>query len=592
MSALPTARQVKVELTVANSEHVKQLWDQYDIALQVVSNIYLSLPAHEKNVLKSKFDYINNVYRFRERNSKWKYPFRVPAIVVRNGQHVIRMTIIPQHAQPLNFTDVPPLRENIDKIYKPCGVAIGPTIETSPYIAAYRSNTARLAGGFKRVWHSVNFNRNLIDEFEQFVGEQLLLYEPISFTPPSHEFLDKWLDNSKYTLKEKAHYHQLFDEYDQIGHPWNKTLLNNIYREKIYHCGTFIKKEFLSEEKYPRLINPRPDDFKVLVAPYIKEIEHRMIYNKHFIKGKLPHEVTKRMKQIQSNYKNLYETDYSSFEGSFSKYFQNACERQLFRYMLKNNPEIAAIVDECYVGKNVLILGEFKDKVEFEGSRMSGDMWTSLCNGVTNMFLFKFCVMKTQTNTPKLYDYIFEGDDGFIGTNFKLDMNLVSQLGFTLKILNTGDPNELSFCGHRYSPDGTHFVDFWNQIIKFGWSFDPVVLSKYGKYTSHYESCLMRARALSLIYNCGGMPILQELCLKIIALTEGCIVKKHMFDRWLVEQYHIDEVDHLANVKPVSEIARCWFSDTFGITIKDQIELEKDIKRQTTLRFTIPLWLP
>lgn len=593
---LPEARTITLEVTPMHHEEVIKQRQVFMEALEEVEEALEGMTAEVRNKLASRIRYLRRVGTIGFKHTKWVHPLRIPKLVVtRRGKKqnaYIRMVVHEDYIYPLAYTDVPVLREDVDKIEKPCAAAIGPIIDDTPFIANYRSKNAMIAGGFKRVWHEYSYDEDLVKEFGDFVDNYIQShFTPIPEREMSHEYMDEWLEDSKYTLAQKKIFHDFLDKIKEEQNPLQYLKKNCRLYNKCYQCGTFIKKELLDEEKYPRLINPRPDEFKAIVAPYIKTIEHEVIYNKHFIKGKLPEEVVERMKQIQENFLYLYETDYSSFEGSFTLFFQQHCEMLLFNYMLSKNPKIQAIVNECYLKKNVLILGKEKDKAMFEGSRMSGDMWTSLCNGFTNKMLLEFCIAKTaeKINNPIQYDYIVEGDDGFIGINQKVDFSYVKDLGFKLKMIEANDSNNLSFCGHRYSPDGTHFADFWFQIRKFGWSFDHVVLASYSGRTTNYEAALMRAKALSLLVNCGGMPILQELCVKIINLTEGVQVKTSHFDPWFVQQYHIERLDHLSYFKPVTSETRVYFQEVYGVEVREQIRIEEEIRKQTCLRFRIPI---
>lgn len=583
---LPKSREIEMEITPADFKLVLKQQQEWDEAVEDIKDKISCMSLRVQRRLSKRITLIEK-RRFR----RWQHPFKLPTLVKCKKKYFIKF--VPQDELEIDFKDVPHPYEDLSKLEKTCGVAIGPIIENKPFIANYRSKYCMLAGGFKRVWHEQQYSRKEIKRFGVFVNNFIHShYEPLEYMPLSHKLQDTWLDNSKYTIKQKEKFHKILQEYFDSGLTLHHYINDNDkLHSRIYECGTFIKKEFLTEEKFPRLINPRPDEFKAFVAPYIKEIEHRVIYNEHFIKGKLPNEVVDRMKEIQSKYLHLYETDFSSFEGSFSVEFQDVCERALFDYMLQFNPHIKSMVDECYTGRNVLILGATKDKITFKGSRMSGDMWTSLANGFSNMMIMQYCAMLSHKRVSDDFDFMVEGDDGLIGSNYAIDFGIVKKLGFSLKCVEACDTNDLSFCGHRYSPSGDHFVDAVAQLTKFGWAYETAVIDNYSENTTKYEAALMRAKALSLLVNAGGMPIVQPLCEQIILLTEGIKVERKHFDRWLDMQYDVSKLDHLTFRKDITKDNREYFANLYGVNITEQLKIEQEIREQTTLRFQIPLLL-
>lgn len=583
---LPKSRAIEMEITPADMRVVRKQQEDWNEAVLDIEVALIALPNRVQRRLKNRLELIK-----RRVIRRWQHPLKLPVLTKVKKKYVIKF--VHQDDDSLRFEDVPYPHEDLTKVDKTCGVAIGPIIENKPFIANYRSKYCMLAGGFKRVWHEQEYSKKHIKRFGKFVQNFIKShYEPLEYQEISHDYQDKWLMNSKYTLKQKEKFHKILQAYLDSGLTLSHYIKDNPkLHSRMYECGTFIKKEFLTEEKFPRLINPRPDEFKAFVAPYIKDIEHRVIYNNHFIKGKLPNQVVDRMKEIQSKFLHLYETDFSSFEGSFSVEFQDVCEKALFDHMLKFNPHIKAMVDECYTGRNVLILGKTKDKIVFKGSRMSGDMWTSLANGFSNMMIMQYCAALSHKNVSDDFDFMVEGDDGLIGSNYAIDFSVVKKLGFSLKCIEACDTNDLSFCGHRYSPSGDHFVDAMTQLTKFGWAYETAVIDNYSENTTKYEAALMRAKALSLLVNAGGMPIIQPLCEQIINLTEGVRVERKHFDRWLDMQYDVSQLDHIAFRKEITISNREYFAELYGVSISEQLKIEDEIREQRTLRFQIPLLL-
>lgn len=483
---------------------------------------------------------------------------------------------------------------------KPAAVAIGPVLNTKPFMCNYRSVNNHLRGLSKRVFHHQHCSSELLKKFANHVKHWCEThYKPLPHIELSHEYLDEhWLNNCPhYTQARKRNFHKYLDEVLQHKGDIFKFMKSNVHR--YYEIASFIKREFYPEPKEPRIINARPDPFKAVVAPFIKDIEHGTIYNEHFVKGKTQDEVALRMLGIANLYHKIAETDYSSFEGSYVAEFQRVCELELFRFYLQNNPEIFEIIKFCYYGETKCVLKtskHMKAHVKFEGSRMSGDMWTSLGNGFSNMMLFTFCAKLTMESKPleeqlaMSFDYIVEGDDGFFGMNFDIDLSIVKELGFKLKLHETSDMNDLSFCSINLSPEGVPVPDFWRSIEKFGWSFKESIIDHYSDKPNREELKQIRAIGLSCLARSAGVPILQELGAQLIKLTDHIKTDNRYFDQYEMEKYKLNVVD--PETKPITDATRMYFSKRFGIPVHRQLELEAFIRKQKTARFQLPLFRP
>lgn len=489
------------------------------------------------------------------------------------------------------FNRIPYLMER-SRPQLPAAVAIGPITLSRPVICDYRSTNNHLRGIQKRVAHPVVYDGHLMQAFKMFVSNFVKRYEPLPEVKFSHENLDSlWLDQANYTLNEKAQYHKCLQTY--LDFQGTTEDFTERYQDKLYLCNSFIKREFYGEFKEPRIINARPNLFKAIIAPVIKEIEHRVIYNDHFIKGKTPQWAAKRMQGIFDKFKFAYETDYSSFEGSFSHDVLNACEYVLFKHMLANNPIHFHILKKIYFNKSRLQLGtsgKMRMQASFDGSRMSGDLWTSLGNGFTNMMLFLFA-LKHSVNRHTLphldYDYMFEGDDGFFATTVPINTDIIRRLGFTLKLKTGTDVNHLSFCSICVGPGALPVLDFNRAIEKFGWDHHEQVIKDYSAKTTRYEKELMRSKAMSLLAVAPGNPIVQPLALKILELTEGVRVRDSTFTWWDWEKIRLLKTS-LQPIEITQEM-RLFYQARFNVSVKHQLFVEDIIKQQTSIRFVLPL---
>lgn len=401
--------------------------------------------------------------------------------------------------------------------------------------------------------------------FEIFYRDHVERMEPLPPIEISHEFLeDKWLHGSKYTLGEKNLFHKQLDIY----------LESRSVNPRIFSCNSFIKRELYDEVKYARIINSRSDMFKAVVAPYIKLIEDQ-VYDEHFIKHHLPQWTVDRMKQIHSEYGQITETDYSSFEGSFTNKVLQRCEKMFFRWMLRNNPEIWQIVQAAYERPNHIIHSS-GISLETKGTRMSGEMWTSLCNGFMNKMLMEY-TMRVNGTTG---DYLVEGDDGFIATVVPMDWSCVGRLGFKLKSEYVSSINDASFCGIAVNSEGKATGNVMKQLVRFGYTQDDYLVRYHTNRPKKYKRRLqemVRAKAMSANAMFHGAPILWKVCKVCLDSTPKITPSKKCFDWWEWDTFgpsmYTDQIDEPTHAD------RMLFFEQTGISPAKQESIEREITR-------------
>lgn len=428
-----------------------------------------------------------------------------------------------------------------------------------------------VAGFCKRVCHDVQYDKEEMKKFRSFVTSFIKKnYKPLPHLPISHENLDHiWLDGSHYNLRKKKSFHDALERYLTLGKD-----------KDFYNCKAFIKKEPYAEIKYPRIINSRSDQFKAVVAPLVHLLEEQVCVNKHTIKHKEKHQFVSRMLEILDEYQQVYETDYSSFEGSFSQEFQMSCEYQLMCYMFSNNPEIKKIIAHVYKNNNRCFWR--KGFVSLPGSRMSGEMWTSSMNGFSNRMLFEYtCKRNAEAQGyPIDYDFIVEGDDGLLAASRALDLSYVNKLGFKLKIQKADDINDLSFCGINVC-DGKYVPDVARTLQNITFSLDPGTAS-----STRRRKEMIYARGLSLMVESSGIPILQDMAIKMIQI--GSRLKYQDLDWWYANVM-FDEEDFTMNstkfiskyYKPVSFRLRKFVESKYKISIAAQYFIESQLQHIT-----------
>lgn len=394
-------------------------------------------------------------------------------------------------------------------------------------------------------------------------------------------YFTNWLaQNKSYNEKKKIRMMEIYNTLYPI-----QTSKANL-REKDYYIKSFIKREFYEVIKVCRMINSRSDRFKMRVAPYIHEIEEQMYRIDNFIKHKqvtlLPRDLVKLKERRW-----ILETDYSSFESGFSPQYTDVVECALWRYMLKNNEEaLKDIMKVYYQSRSVGGRTIFRPRIEqlfgnkyhakVVGSRMSGEMWTSLANGFSNLMNMLFFA---EQKNLSIYGYV-DGDDGiFCMDQPKIEEKQFTELGFKIKMNYGQNLSHTSFCGNVFDTDELLQLVPPEQIARLSWTCSSHYLSS-GKVV---KEALLRSKAQSLYCLGKHTPIAGKLALKMIQLLGPG--RTTMEDQNVWWETQVMALEPNKNFQPVDITikSRELYFERFRITIDDQVRIELQIENATTL---------
>jgi len=269
----------------------------------------------------------------------------------------------------------------------------------------------------------------------------------------------------------------------------------------------FPKDESYIKFKYTRGINSRSDEFKVAVGPWFKLIEEELYKHPSFIKH-VP--VADRAKYIQEMLERAgatyLQSDYTSFEALFTPDVMQKVEFKLYAYMtegLPGGPEFMELVRKVLGGLNWC---EYRDFfVSLFGTRMSGEMCTSLGNGFANLMFMLFMLQKWGCTDVA---GVVEGDDGlFVCRGTPPKGSDFEALGLKIKLETYQNLAEASFCGMVFDPEDKLVVtDPRESLASFGWASGRYALS--GPKTLR---TLLRCKALSLCHQYPGCPVISAL---------------------------------------------------------------------------------
>lgn len=420
-----------------------------------------------------------------------------------------------------------------------------------------------LRGMCKRVVHDYHpVDSDVQKDFIKFAHHYIKFHiSPLAENLNEDCLLEDWLSHSKYNSARK-------DKFRELNH---RMRIHDISSKQYLALTSFIKSEFYTEPKEARIINSRSDAFKSRVGPYVHAAES-IVYDDHFIKHCKPSEVVRKMHEKSADFELFYETDYSSFEGSFSPELLRGVELHLLQRLFANYPEIVSLCAQALACKNKACYRK-RYIAEFYGSRMSGEMWTSMCNGYMNKLLVEFVAKRSDAHV----DYLVEGDDGFICSNKPLDWSLVEKCGFKLKCEQVENVNDVSFCSLRACGD-LLVPDIPRTLSHYGYIIDACLsnaLPHNSKRTIKRLDEIQYAKANSLLATSAGIPILQELALQQLRVLSGTHLNPLYFDWWEREFYDLND----PKAKVISPEVRSYVMKEFHIDVATQLEIESAIRK-------------
>lgn len=379
-----------------------------------------------------------------------------------------------------------------------------------------------------------------------------------------HTSFEDWLETRDYTMGRKD---ELRRAMRQLG-----GLMPN--RKQLRRVASFIKREpFTREEKEARSINARCDAVKVTVGPIVADMEEQ-IYKvqkngKYIFAKKIPIEkLPEAIDALKADGATYRRSDHKRFEAHMVKEVQEAVEFVVYKYMLRNYPEYAKILIMALSRSH----GRTNCGIEFDvlNRRMSGDMVTSLGNGLTNYLVWEFLA---QRNGAITQGYV-EGDDGIFATyqGPSPTAEQYEECGFEIDLEVVDDPCEGKFCGLLYA--GACIKDPIDFLIKFGYTTQCVQAGEKKMYE------LLRAKALSTIATLPQCPVIRAVADRALRESEG-YTPDFRDDRQYGRKLDYENLKAFAP----SNRTREFFARRFGLSVDAQVNAEARIRRGDDLGF-------
>lgn len=355
-----------------------------------------------------------------------------------------------------------------------------------------------------------------------------------------------------------------------------------LYR-KFVEIVEFAKTEYYPAIKPTRGINASQGGVKSRVGPYFHRIEEELFKKHWFIKKvEVYNKIDAVLKLHKPNY-SVQSSDFSSFEGSFTRIVQLNLEYELYDYMFPKD-ENFRIWNRTLISPR-LITNKCFDLVT-DPCRMSGETNTSLGNGFSNLMIMLYSLEKFGNVD---INGLVEGDDGlFTFSGPGVDSKFFEKLGFKVKLLNTAI-NTASFCGMVFDLNNKVIMsDPFYCLASSGFSFSAVGSSKKNLNN------LTCARGLSIMYQYSGCPVLAAWGLRMYKTgleysghsDESMRSKllKYYSTSQKIDQWERDKMLRALSGReqlPIAAGTRVLFSQLYGISPEMQEFLERDMTRTT-----------
>lgn len=356
---------------------------------------------------------------------------------------------------------------------------------------------------------------------------------------------------------------------------WRKRQLFHTYHRYVsvnpkIHFGnkSFVKTEQYPSYKWPRAINSRHDMFKCATGPLFSAMEKVVFENKFFVKhidvDKYPQHIMASLEGVDGQ---IVTTDFEKFEKHFVPEILHAVELQVYAYLLGGTRGEAAMpmIAKALAGRNHCTCyrhGKKVARVSLNGVRMSGDMCTSLGNGLTNLILMHaVCAF----HGSKVTGGAVEGDDGvFKILGYVPTAADFADFGFTIKIEKHDRLQDAGFCKKYFDEHVLdNVVDPAELLVKFGWTHS---LQRLGN--QHTLAALLRAKADSLESVLPGAPLVGSLVHFVRRVLGDGSRKLTSGQDWCHNVAH-------GVLHPVALASRLVVERVFKVPVETQLHIER-----------------
>lgn len=334
-----------------------------------------------------------------------------------------------------------------------------------------------------------------------------------------------------------------------------KQLLNggsNLSR--IDEIAAFVKNErYFEEGKSPRMIMGRDPRFNILYSRFTSRLEDAFFKLPQVANACDYWECGKKFKNLLGDW--MFENDMSKYESSQRK-FHLWLEFLVYSKVVSREevPDLATL----FAVKSKKVGSANGVKFEFDYCRGSGDMDTSLGNGVINYlatmyFMIKnFCTRKTClfSKCGCWFDsFVLKGDDNY-GRCVKGRTTLINTFldwGFEAKLKINADARKTEFCSGYFVELASGEYYYVQKLKKLIQSLETCINKDFIKngWVAHYY------KSLGLMYKrlYGCLPVYSDISAFLLTASENLGINVNLVD----ESYGASEAfkSHKRNIEEV-----------------------------------------
>lgn len=257
----------------------------------------------------------------------------------------------------------------------------------------------------------------------------------------------------------------------------------------------FTKIEKMTTKKYkpPRMIQARHITFNISYGCFIKPLEEHVFkgpLKHHFGKGNYD-EQARRIIKCKQMYKYFTELDHDSFDAHITQQMLSLTHK-FYLACYRHNKELRELTKRTLVN---FCRSRQGDKYIVTGTRMSGDVDTSLGNSLINYAIIKHMLELMGLDG----EVIVNGDDSIIFTNEPINISVAVAILKTMNMNSKMKPSvtnihQVEFCQSKIvmKNDGqyTMMMNPERLYTKFGMTYKNLPFKQYQLYLNELIYCL------------------------------------------------------------------------------------------------------
>lgn len=328
-------------------------------------------------------------------------------------------------------------------------------------------------------------DQDTMNAFVRFVKRHLS--KILKFKHIKSDTIDEYLRNSNASPSVKQQVRESYDELESIGITVDSNLSRKFCRRATSR-KSFVKvenqlyaSEFGVKVKAPRLIQGARSEFIALVGPWFSSFQRyvKSKWNKdHFIYF-TSGATTKEMGEYISGNGQIFENDVSAYDASISK---ELCQLEIWIARQFGAPQ--AVLQLMLANIDTHGYTSCGWRYSVEGTRKSGDPYTSVFNSMLNALMHLFVFMKQTklsiSDARQSIKMLVQGDDNLMrhGGDRIVWRDTFLKLGFDTESIYRANLSEAEFCSSVLMPTktGHTFVPKLGRVLaKFGYFINPPI---------------------------------------------------------------------------------------------------------------------